>query len=172
MSHREPVFLVVLIDTATLDWHVGGIRMDGTAVPLLRSDPESLAEYRNAEFDGQVSFLRHQLAGALQRGCDRLFPRDMKACHFLIVANGPFPDADAELSTRLAEHFVQWMISPPATYIILSDWNDDSGMNVVAGEMPESDNTLLASGLSVLVDSRRQPDDWEHVPGPSQSEAT
>ena len=77
MTDKEPVLLTVLIDTSRLRWYVAGIRLDGEPLPLLRSEAGNLSPYLGIPFDDQVSFLRHRLSGVLQRGCDRLWGRQI-----------------------------------------------------------------------------------------------
>ena len=100
MTDKEPVLLTVLIETSRLRWYVAGIGLDGEPLPLLRSEAGNLSPYLGIPFDDQVSFLRHRLSGVLQRGCDRLWGRQKKPCQIVFVADGPFVQADAELTAR------------------------------------------------------------------------
>lgn len=173
MSDRVPVILVVLIDTGKLSWHLGGIRLNGEPVPLLKSAGGDLDAYQGLEMDHQVSFLRHRLAGVLQRGCDRLFSHQMKASHFVFIADGTYPHAADEVTERLADHFVQWMMNPPVTYLLAPDGLTESvtGMpKVVAGTLPENVAAALKEGLPKLTRAISDPDRWECVPrSPSPS---
>ena len=116
MTAKEPVLLTVLIETASLRWYVAGISLAGEALPLLKSEAGNLSPYLGVPFDEQVSFLRHRLSGVLQRGCDRLWGRQKKPCQIVFVADGPFVQASAELTARVAEHFVEWMTRPPVVF--------------------------------------------------------
>jgi len=116
MTDKEPMLLTVLIETSCLRWYVAGIDLAGKPLPLLRSETGNLNPYLSLPFDDQVSFLRHRLSGVLQRGCDRLWGRQMKPCQIVFVADGPFVQADAELTARVAEHFVEWMTRPPVVF--------------------------------------------------------
>src|SRR6266849_810917 len=109
MAAKEPVLLTVLIETAKFRWYVGGIGLDGAATPLFCSEPGNLKPYVGVPFDEQVNFLRHRLSGVLQRGCDRLWGRQLKPCQIVFVADGSFVEADSKLTRRVAEHFVAWM---------------------------------------------------------------
>ncbi|MGV3484678.1 MAG: hypothetical protein ACO1RT_09700 [Planctomycetaceae bacterium] len=167
MSDRVPVILVVLIDTGKLSWHLGGIRLDGEPVPLLKSARGDLDSYRGLETDHQVSFLRHRLAGALQRGCDRLFSHRMKASHFVFVADGTYPHAADDVTERLADHFVQWMMNPPVTYMLSPDGVTQAASEmpkVIAGTLPEDVAAVLKEGLPKLARALNEPDRWECVP--------
>ena len=166
MTARAPVILVVLIDTKKLSWNVACISFAGEPTPLLRSASGDLDEYRGQELDNQVSFLRHRLAGVLQRGCDRLFAHQMKASHVVFIADGNYPDADEKVTRCLAEHFVQWMMNPPVTYL-LSKGLAPPQINVsqvVAGEFPDSVAEPLKAALPKLASLLDLPDCWECVP--------
>ena len=55
MTSKEPVLLTVLINTEKLRWHVAGLRLDGTPIPLMRSEENNLDAYIGVPFDEQVS---------------------------------------------------------------------------------------------------------------------
>ncbi len=176
MADREPVLLVVLIQSKLLSWHVGAINTGGQAIPLLRSELGNLDEYQELEFDEQLSFLRHRIAGVLQRGCDRLYAKHAKAIHFVLIADGHYLGAEEGITPRLAEHFVEWMISPPVTYFLqradIAPRSDPSEsclprslgeIEIVAGEMPETIAEMLRKGLPSLTDQIQHADAWELV---------
>ncbi len=174
MSDRQKAILVVLITTREFRWHAGAITADGLAVPLLRSDQANLHHYTELESDEQVSFLRHRLAGVLQRGCDRLFARHMKANHFLLIADGRFVEADPAITQRLADHFVQWMINPPITYIIANpDFEIHSAdqIKVIAGTCLPEVTTVLQTGLPGLVKQIATPESWELITRPKNPDS-
>ena len=116
MEKKEPVLLTILIDTTRMRWLAGGISFDQQVFPLLASQDYDLAGYRDMEFDEQASFLRHRFCGALQRGCDRLWGLQKKACQFVFLTDQIFPDAPPALTDRIAEHLVQWMTNPPVIF--------------------------------------------------------
>ena len=172
MTDREPALLVVLIEAASFRWHVAGVDRGGQTIPLLQSEDGDLDEFRELEFDAQISFLRHRLAGALQRGCDRLYARKLKASRFLLIADGTFPNAAAGVTERLADHFVQWMINPPATFLLTpSEFRirQDSDINLIAGELPESVSAELENALPAIVSQLNQPEHWELIARPERS---
>ncbi|QEG39442.1 hypothetical protein [Roseimaritima ulvae] len=167
MSERTPVTLVVLIEPQGHRWYAGAVQADGQATPLMRSDDGNLDRYVGLDFEEQVSFLRHRLAGVLQRGCDRLYAREMKAEQFLLAADGDFPGADGGVTKALAEHFVQWMINPPVVYVRTPERfevQEDADLQIVSGDLP----TDAAAGISALAVKRTDPDDWELIPRPQQ----
>lgn len=113
MPNKTPVLLLVWIETKTLRWFVASLGLDHQFTPLLCSEPGDLELYRGLDFDHQVSFLRHRLCGILQRGCDRLWPRGWKACQFVFLFEEPLPEATGTLTRTVAQHFAEWMHSPP-----------------------------------------------------------
>ncbi|GAA5504992.1 hypothetical protein [Novipirellula caenicola] len=171
MSDRQAVPLVVLIDTASCCWHVGAFDASNSSIALLRSDEGNLDSYLGQPLDEQVSFLRHRIAGVLQRGCDRLFPRQMKASYFVLIADGDFPEADESVTPRLAEHFVQWMMNPPVVYLRVPknfDVNDAKEIEVIAGEFPAEIASTIQAGLPQLVALRSDAECWERIPTPQR----
>ncbi len=176
MADREPALLVLLIETAALSWHVAGIGPDNHVFPLLRSSDGNLDEYRDLEPDEQLSFLRHRIAGVLQRGCDRLYPKGMKVSHFLLIADGFYPNASEEITPALAAHFVEWMINPPVTYLLLhSEFTQASSaspldvLETIAGDLPVAMAATLQESWPEMIDLLGQPEHWELIAKPSQS---
>jgi hypothetical protein len=167
MTAKEPVLLTVLIETAKLRWYVGGIGLDGAATPLVCSEPGNLKPYVGVAFDEQVNFLRHRLCGVLQRGCDRLWGRKQKPCQVVFVADGPFVEAEPELTDRVAEHFVAWMANPPVVYFVIRGGTmsaPPSQLDAVAGSLAAEWRPALETGLSHLCVARELLDAWELVP--------
>lgn len=175
MREREPALLVVLIETIPLRWHAAAIGAEGRVIPLLRSDNGNLDQYRGLEPDAQLSFLRHRVAGVLQRGCDRLYPKGMKVTHFLLIADGDYPNAAAGTTLGLAKHFVEWMINPPVTYLLhragftqpAADALDE--FVTVAGDFPDPIAVALQASWSEIIDLVAKPDRWELIAKPPQS---
>ena len=171
MNKKEPVLLTILIDTSRMRWLAGGIGFDGKAFPLLASQDDDLARYRSMEFDEQTSFLRHRFCGALQRGCDRLWGLQKKACQFVFLTDRVFPDASPELTDRVSEHLVQWMTNPPVVFFSVAGRSFDVRpveVTSIAGEISAEFFDALTHGLPPLLDMVREPDEWESVP-PSKS---
>src|ERR1700730_17021718 len=121
MDPKEPVLLLVLVETARLRWFVASIDRNGQSMPLLRSDVGDLETYRGLEFDEQLAFLRHRFCGALQRGCDRIWARGNKASHFIFGFQGLRPEATGSLPRALAEHLAEWMLTPPVVVFCAAD---------------------------------------------------
>lgn len=167
MTEKEPVLLVVLVETQELRWRVGAVDMNGNAIPLLRSVPQDLSVYPPLPFDEQASFLRHRFCGVLQRGCDRLWALKKKACHFAFLIDGDFPHAPAELTTRTAQHLTEWMANPPLSFHrSAAPQSDADDLCTVSGSLAESSITVLRSGLPELIGAYASEDLWEEVPPP------
>lgn len=172
MPQKEPVLLVVLIDTTGMRWRMGGIGEDGSAFPLIASQPDDLSFYRPLTYDEQASFLRHRFCGVLQRGCDRLWGLMKKAKQFVLLIDGDFPDAPPELTARTADHLAGWMVNPPLSFhrvencSAIGKWNGE--LVTVAGELDEASLDNLKAGLLELAELAQQPAHWEEAPLPQQ----
>lgn len=176
MRDREPALLVVLIETVPLRWYAVAIGADGRVIPLLRSEDGNLDQYRGLEPDAQLSFLRHRVAGVLQRGCDRLYPKGMKVSHFLLIADGHYPNAAEETTPGLAKHFVEWMINPPVTYLLHRGGFTQQpaavaleDLVIIAGDLPDEIDSALKNNWPEIIDLVAQPDRWELIAKPPQS---
>lgn len=164
MNAKEPVLLVVLIETGTLRWYVAGVSLAGHPLPLMRSETGSLGAYIDVAFDEQVSFLRHRLAGVLQRGCDRLWGHQKKPCQIVIVADHFFPQAPLELTQHVADHFVQWMVNPPVAFVVTNGsfrHNATSPLEPLAGQLEPSHREALEAGLPKLLAAVQRDELWE-----------
>lgn len=152
MESKAPALLVVVVDTDNLAWFVAGIGLDGTLFPLLRSEADDLSPYVGLDTDEQLIFLRHRLCGVLQRGCDRLFPLGMKACQFVFLFQGRLPDTAADLTERVADHFVQWMLNPPVVVYTTPRHHGSNGTSLLEKLAGDID----APYLDVLRAARRK----------------
>jgi hypothetical protein len=161
MDAKTPVLLVVLVETARLRWFVAALGLDGQTTPLLRSEVGDLDKYTGLDFDGQVSFLRHRFCGVLQRGCDRLWSRGLKAREFVFVFDQPLPEPTGRLTAAVAEHFVEWMLSPP---VVVYNGLDGARLDKVAGAIDDSLEQVLRGGLGALLAARDDAGAWELAP--------
>lgn len=175
MRDREPALLVVLIETVSLRWHAAAIGVGGRVIPLLRSDTGNLSQYRGLEPDAQLSFLRHRVAGVLQRGCDRLYPKGMKVNHFLLIADGDYPNAAEGMTSGLANHFVEWMMNPPVTYLVhRGGFTHQPGAGeledliTIAGDFPDQIALALQASWAEIIELVAQPGRWELIAKPPQ----
>jgi len=167
VAAKEPVLLIVLIETRELRWFVAGVTLEGDSIPLMCSEPADLDAYIGAPFDEQVSFLRHRLSGVLQRGCDRIWGRQMKPCQIVFLADGPFQQAGPELAGRVGEHFVEWMASPPVVFFTTDGSfapNAIPSLNQLAGDLQPSYREALLAGLQDLFAAMSRADQWELAP--------
>lgn len=167
MESRESVLLTICIATADQQWFAAGINSSADVTPLIQSEPGDLDQYVGISFDEQVSYLRHRLSGVLQRGSDRLWGMNQKAEQIIFVADGNYRDAPAELTHRVAEHFVEWIAKPPVTYFICPNGflsNTNLLLKHVAGEIEKSQLASLESGLPKIFEAIGQSDLWEVAP--------
>jgi hypothetical protein len=155
MAAKEPVVLVMVVDAARLRWLVSAVGLDGAATPLVRSADGDLATCRGLAFDEQVSFLRHRLCGVLQRGCDRLWPVGRKAGQFAVVFTADLPGTTRELTRRVAEHFAEWLLSPPAVVYF-----GDAGERL-AGSIDAAHEQALGIGLPAVFAAAADDGAWE-----------
>lgn len=165
MSNKRPVLLTVLIEPQSFRWYVAGIDLSGTVTPLLCSQKGNFAGYIDQPFDDQTSYLRHHLAGVLQRGCDRLWGRQEKPCQIVFVSEGAFLDAPPELTSRVAEHFVEWMTSPPVVFFLRepSETGEESSLTPIAGEITPGWLTAVVTGLPQMISQCSEDDPWELI---------
>ena len=164
MTDKQPVLLTVIVETGKRRWFVAGITLDGQSVPLMCSESGNLDPYIGAVFDEQVNFLRHRLSGVLQRGCDRLWGRQMKPRQIVFVVDADFEQVNPELTLRVADHFVEWMSSPPVVFFSSENGFPKSGtptLNQLAGSLDDTDRKALATGLPRLFSEFEDGDRWE-----------
>lgn len=164
MPEKQPVILSVLIETTKQRWFVAGISMDGHPVPLMCSETGNLGGHEESELDEHVSFLRHRLAGVLQRGCDRLWGRQMKPSQIAFIADADFPSAAPELTQRVADHFVAWMTKPPVVFFTCDkNWSGDEepSLHQIAGTISDADRVSVTNALPALLETLDEPDHWE-----------
>lgn len=165
MSTKQPVLLTVLIECQSFRWYVAGIDLEGKATPLLCSQAGNLRGYIGESFDSQANFLRHRLAGVLQRGCDRLWGKNQKPCQIVFVADGPFQEASPELTQRVADHFDQWMTNPPVVFFVLTPNADGPSPNLspIAGQIPSESLAAVIKGLPYMIAQCDESDPWELI---------
>ena len=104
---KELVILAAQFDLVACRWSVASIDDQSVVDPLVQSLPDDLLNYRSGTFDERTSFLRHRIAGALQRGNDRLWGQQRKSELFAIEFATESVAVDGELIRRVAEHFLQ-----------------------------------------------------------------
>ncbi len=167
MQSKAPVLLVLLIDSDLLRWFVGAIDLQGAIHPLLCSEVGDLSPYQGEDFDNQVSFLRHRMSGVLQRGFDRVWARNLKPRQILILFSDNLPDTTSELTQRVANHFVEWMMSP-SVVVFASHTGlrslEGGALTPLAGTLDESFQSLVQGGVMELCRATGQSDLWEVSP--------
>ncbi len=158
MEPKAPVMLLVLVESARLRWFVASIGLDGRTTPLLCSEVNDLEKYRELPFDEQVAFLRHRFCGVLQRGCDRLWARNLKARQFVFVFEGLLAEPTGELTRAVAGHFAEWLLNPPVAVFVRA-----TGFERLAGHLDEALDALLHAHLDEVVAAQEAPDTWEQA---------
>jgi hypothetical protein len=159
MEQKTPVLLVVLVETAQLRWFVAALGLEGPVIPLLRSEAGDLEKYLGLDFDEQVAFLRHRFCGVLQRGCDRIWARDCKACQFVLVFEGLVPDATGALTQAVADNLTQWMLNPPVA--VLNVLAAPRRLDKLAGDLAATREELLLAHLDELLAACENLAAWE-----------
>jgi hypothetical protein len=159
MEPKAPTLLLILVETARLRWFVAAVGLDGTTAPLICSEADDLEKYRGLEFDEQVSFLRHRFCGVLQRGCDRLWARDRKACQFVFVFEGLLPEPTGALTQTLAGHFAEWLLKPPVAVFAATG----AGLERLSGTIDAPLEELFNAHLTELLAAQDNPTVWELV---------
>jgi hypothetical protein len=162
MTPKTPVLLLILVETPRLRWFVAALSLDGRVVPLLRSEEGDLAKYQGLPFDEQVGFARHRFCGVMQRGCDRLWARDLKACHFVIVFEGLLPEPTGELTQAAADNLALWMLNPPV--VVFNAPSGPGRLEKLAGDLDPPLEDLVRAHLGELLAAREDPDAWELSP--------
>jgi hypothetical protein len=173
VTTKEPVLLVVLVEMQHLRWNAAGISLNGTVIPLLRSDDRNLDAYLGKSLDEQVSFLRHRFCGVLQRATDRLWGREQKPCQIVFVLDGFFPEAATELTQQVAVHLADWLTRPPVAFLLHRGPiapDDDMATNRLAGDIPEAHIRTMTESLPQLVAAREDASQWELCLKPRRSE--
>jgi hypothetical protein len=131
--------------------------------PLLRSEDGDLSTCQGLEFDLQVSFLRHRFCGVLQRGNDRLWPVNKKACLFAFLFVGDLPGTTAELTQRVADHFVEWLLNPPVV-VFTAEEKPSAGapsLTRLAGAIEGRPEAALNTALGPLFAAASDESAWE-----------
>jgi hypothetical protein len=154
MESKAPALLVILVEAARLRWFVACIGLDGQTIPLICSEADDLAKIRGVEFDEQVGFLRHRFCGALQRGCDRLWARNLKACHFVFVFEGLLEEPTGELIPAVARHLAGAKEIERQELFLL---------NRLAGSHEAPLEELLRAHLGELLAAKDDSAAWEQV---------
>lgn len=155
MTDKSPVILVTLLESDAKRWSVAALDRETDIRPLAQSQAGNLDGYAAKSFDEQTSFLRHRIAGSLQRGADRLWPLNLKASLFVVWFDHTFDAAEAPLIQRVADNFVQWIANPPV--VCFHD-------GLIAGELSESDQEFITTQMQdvrrAVIDESR----WEIIP--------
>ena len=161
MTPKELVILAAQFDLVTCRWSVASIDAAGVVDPLVQSAAEDLALCSLGTFDEQTSFLRHRIAGALQRGSDRMWGRRRKselfAIEFLTADNA----RDGELIARVAQHFCLWMVKPP---VVCLQGEPGQAPSVLVTNAESPDKERIVAGLTNMRALTPEAQRWELLP--------
>ncbi len=158
---------MITVKTETLQWFVAGVDLQGQVDTLVRSEPGDLAAYQDRIPDEQLSFLRHRLSGAMQKGCDRLWQQQAKAACIVLIADDHLPPSETNLLSQLAEHLSTWMTRPPVCCFRASAPNElqqFSRYQRLAGQLDAQQTQALEQAIPQLVSSLDDPNAWELLP--------
>ncbi|MEO2032930.1 MAG: hypothetical protein ABGZ35_12660 [Planctomycetaceae bacterium] len=158
---KELVILAAQFDLVACRWSVASIDDQSVVDPLVQSLPDDLLNYRSGTFHERTSFLRHRIAGALQRGNDRLWGQQRKSELFAIEFATESVAVDGELIRRVAEHFCSWMVKPPVVCLQLEL---GTTLSMLASNADTPDQQRIAAGLTTMRPLTQQSDRWERPP--------
>lgn len=168
MVDKERVLLATWVDTSLFRWWTAALRTSGDVVPLLRSGTGDLSLYVSRGADDQASFLRHRLCSILQRGCDRLWAKSLKAEEFVFALNDQFQQAAPDLTQRTADHLHQWMSNPPVTFVVARSSDDQlkRQFEPLAGKLAGPWQKTFDQSIDRLIALTQDDSLWEEVPRP------
>ena len=155
MTEKRPVILATLLESATKRWSVAALDREADIRPLAQSQAGNLDGYAVKSFDEQTGFLRHRIAGSLQRGADRLWPLNLKASLFVVWFDDTFGTAESPLIQRVADNFVQWIANPPVACF-------HGGL--IAGEVNDSEREFITTAMQDVCRAADDQSRWEIIP--------
>lgn len=172
-SNKTPTLLVVVVLSDKQQWFVAGISLvDGILDCLVRSEPANLDAYVGADPDEQLSFLRHRLSGAMQRGVDRLWGKAAKATRVILIADQALPKSAPDLLPKLAQHLEVWMTRPPISFFCgrgKEQIECFSELRCLVGQLTPAEQVCLEKQLPALKQKLAVPMDWEVIAKPRDS---
>lgn len=166
MTQKELVILAAQLDLAAGRWSVASIDAGGCVDPLVQSAVNDLAKHTIGSDDEKTSFLRHRIAGAIQRGADRLWGLTRKAELFAIQFIPVSATQDSDLIARVADHFCTWMVKPP---VVCLQTDDDGSVSLLASNTEEHDLQRITVGLTAMRPLTSQEHLWETVAQAAES---
>ena len=167
MTEHEPVLLAIYLDLTVDAWFLATGDGIGNVTPLLRSQDDDLAAWRKGTHEERMSFLRHRIAGALQRGATIIFPQNRKVSAFTVCFPQVSNEADRSVLYGVADHFCVWMIRPP----VICVEHTDSELTVLASTALETDLERLTIMMNYIRNQTTNTNHWQSAP-PARSEST
>ena len=169
-TSKTPALLVVVIRTSAKQWFVAGSTECDPLLPLVCSEPGNLGEYVDLPPDDQLSFMRHRIAGAIQRGFDRLYAKDAKTQQIILFIDDEFPNASPNLLQRVGDHFAAWMTRPAVCCYRGTGVKRSTSVEQltrISGLMERLWTEQFEKSLPHLTDALDVEEIWEHVPTPA-----
>ncbi len=164
MTEKEPVTLVAHLDLSSEFWSVASVNSSFDVAPIIQSQPSDLEPWGDGTLDEQLSFLRHRIAGILQRGTDRLWGRQQKAQLFVVGFRCDDNPATREVVAKVSEHFCTWMLKPP---IICLCVQGDGTLECIASNTASDEYGSFAAVLQEIRTLANESELWELAPPPS-----
>lgn len=164
MTQKELVILALQLNLPTGRWSIASIDASGSVDPLVQSVAGDLDQHTVGTDDQRTSFLRHRIAGALQRGADRLWGLTRKSELFAIEFQPVRPAQDEDLIVRVADHFCTWMVKPP---VVCLNSEPDGSLSTLASNTDQLDLQRITLGLTTMRPLTDQAELWEAAPPPS-----
>ena len=160
MTEFEPVLLAVYLDLTVDAWFLATGDDIQNVTPLLRSQDGDLAAWRKGTHEERMSFLRHRIAGALQRGATIIFPQNRKVSAFTVCFPQVSNEADRAVLHGVANHFCVWMIHPP----VICVEHTDSELTVLASTANDTDLERLTVAMNCIRDQTTNISTWQLAP--------
>ena len=161
MSEKEQVVLMAHLNLDDCVWSVAAIDQQQSVMPLVQSQPGDLKAWRAGNLDEQTSFLRHRIAGILQRGSDRLWGQNRKARLFCIVFPTMTEHTDNDVIPSVAQHFCTWLLKPP---VVCLQYSDSGELALLTSNTHEVDTDDFAAPVAELQTLAAEFTGWELAP--------
>ncbi|MEM8668460.1 MAG: hypothetical protein AAGG48_13160 [Planctomycetota bacterium] len=172
-TDKTPTLIVVVIIAARQQWFVAGVSLaDAKLDCFVKSEPANLDDYVGKSPDEQLSFLRHRLSGAMQRGFDRLWAKHRKAHRIVLIADEDLPDSAAGLLPNLANHLDTWMTRPPISFFRgegHGQFDELDQLSCLVGPLNTEEAASLQEQLPALKAALEADASWEVIAKPRES---
>jgi len=161
MTEKEQVVLAAYLDLDDSIWSVAAIDQQKTVTPLVQSQSGDLKSWVTGNPDERTSFLRHRIAGVLQRGTDRLWGNRQKARLFCILFPTMTEHTDGDIIQSVAQHFCTWLLKPP---VVCLQYSDGRQLVELASNSEEPHADELTTAFAELQTLAANAAGWELAP--------